>query len=85
MRSAAFALMLVVCGVTTARAEAPMVKTQPGFYRVMVGDFQITALDDGVVAYRTTRVLPTATPKQIKDNLMGSGLSDPVGMSYNAS
>jgi hypothetical protein len=85
MRAAVFALMLVVCGVTTARAAAPMVKTQPGFYRVMVGDFQITALDDGVVAYRTTRVLPTATPKQIKDNLMGSGLSDPVGMSYNAS
>jgi len=34
-----------------ASARAPMVKTQPGFYRMMLGDFEITALNDGVVAY----------------------------------
>jgi len=27
-----------------------MAKTQPGFYRMMLGDFEITALNDGVVA-----------------------------------
>jgi glyoxylase-like metal-dependent hydrolase (beta-lactamase superfamily II) len=35
---------------TTATAAAPMVKTQaPGFYRVMLGAFEVTALSDGTV------------------------------------
>ena len=34
--------------VTSASAEAPQVRTQaPGFYRVMVGDFEVTVLLDG--------------------------------------
>jgi hypothetical protein len=85
MPAAVFGLMLAMCGVSAARATAPMVKTQPGFYRLMLGDFEVTALNDGVVAYSTARVLPTATPQQIKSGLSESGLEDPVGMSYNAS
>src|SRR5262249_33926936 len=42
------------------------------------------ALNDGVVSYPTARVLPTATPDQITTGLAESGLTDPVGMSYNA-
>jgi glyoxylase-like metal-dependent hydrolase (beta-lactamase superfamily II) len=70
--------------VVPALAAAPMVKSQLGFYRVMLGDFEVTALNDGVVAYATTRVLPTATPEQIKSGLSEHSLTDPVGMSYNA-
>ena len=34
----------------TALAEAPMVKTQaPGYYRTMVGDFEVNAISDGTV------------------------------------
>jgi glyoxylase-like metal-dependent hydrolase (beta-lactamase superfamily II) len=66
-------------------AAAPLAGTQaPGFYRMMLGDFEVTALNDGVISYPTTRVLPTATPEQIKKGLSDNGLSDPVGMSYNA-
>ena len=84
-RAAAFGLMLVICGIAAVRAAVvPMMKTQPGFYRLMLGDFEITALNDGVVAYSTKRVLPTATPEQIKSGLSENALSDPVGMSYNA-
>ena len=61
-----------------------MAKTQPGFYRLMLGDFEITALNDGVVEYPTKQVLPDATPEKIATALHASGLSDPVGMSYNA-
>ena len=85
MPAAAFGLMLVMCGITAVRATVPMMKTQPGFYRLMLGDFEITALNDGVVAYSTMRVLPTATPEQIKSGLSENALTDPVGMSYNAS
>jgi glyoxylase-like metal-dependent hydrolase (beta-lactamase superfamily II) len=66
-------------------AAAPMVRTQaPGFYRMELGDFEITALNDGVVGYPTAQLLPTATPQQIKEGLSENGLTDPVGMSYNA-
>jgi hypothetical protein len=65
-------------------AAVPMVKTQaPGFYRMMLGDFEVTALNDGVVAYPTTQVLPHATPEQIASGLFESGITDPVDMSYN--
>jgi glyoxylase-like metal-dependent hydrolase (beta-lactamase superfamily II) len=61
-----------------------MAKTQPGFYRIMLGDFEVTALNDGVVPFPTKVVLPKATPEQIKSGLAASGLTGPVGMSYNA-
>jgi len=61
-----------------------MVKTQPGFYRMILGDFEVTALNDGVVAYPISRVLPTATAAHIKSGLAENGLTDPVGLSYNA-
>jgi glyoxylase-like metal-dependent hydrolase (beta-lactamase superfamily II) len=84
-RSIVFTTMaLVVCNLVPAEGAAPVVKTQPGFYRMMLGDLEITALNDGVVDYQTRRVLPTATPEQIKRGLAESGLTDPVGMSYNA-
>jgi glyoxylase-like metal-dependent hydrolase (beta-lactamase superfamily II) len=76
-------LMLAVA--EPSHAAAPLAKTQaPGFYRMMLGDFEITALNDGVVAYQTKQVLPTATPEQINKGLADNGLTDPVEMSYNA-
>ena len=81
------ALILLISAycLPSAHAAAPMVKTQaPGFYRMMLGDFEVTALNDGVIAYPTAQLLPDATPEQIKNGLSASGLSDPVGMSYNA-
>src|SRR4051812_22616708 len=82
--AAILGLTLAICAVTSTRAGAPMVSSQPGYYRMMLGDFEITALNDGVVDYPTTRVLPTATPQQIKTGLSETGVTDPVGMSYNA-
>lgn len=82
MVMATLAASVVATGV--AQASAPMVWTQSaGFYRVRVGDFEVTALNDGVVAYKTHDVLPTATSQQIEAFLTGDGLKDPIGMSYN--
>jgi len=78
-------LLLVIFHLAPTYAAAPMVTTQaPGFYRMMMGDFEITALNDGVIAYDTAELLPSATPKQIEKSLHAAGLIDPVGMSYNA-
>jgi glyoxylase-like metal-dependent hydrolase (beta-lactamase superfamily II) len=48
----AFLAVLMLFGLSTpARAEAPMVKTQvPGYYRMMIGQFEVTALYDGYVS-----------------------------------
>jgi glyoxylase-like metal-dependent hydrolase (beta-lactamase superfamily II) len=50
----------------------------------MIGAFEVTALNDGVIFYETSRVLPTATSDQIRHGLHESGLSDPFPMCYNA-
>ena len=73
-----------ICATTTLRGQAPMQKTQPGFYRMMLGDFEVTALNDGVVAYPISRLVPTATPEQVRTGLLESGLEDSSGLSYNA-
>jgi len=63
---------------------APMMKTQaPGFYRMMLGDFEVTALNDGVVTYSIT-MLTGKKPEQLKHNLSETRLTDPFDMSYNA-
>lgn len=44
--SAAFMAM----GSSTALAAAPMVKTPaPGFFRLMLGAYEVTALNDGTI------------------------------------
>ena len=57
---AAAALLLGTAALTTAPAyaEAPMVKSQaPGYYRTMLGDFEVTALSDGTVKLHVKSIL----------------------------
>lgn len=78
-------LALSAAAAQFSLAAAPQVKTQaPGFYRMMLGDFEVTALNDGVIAYPTKQVLLKATEEQITSGVFESDLTDPVGMSYNA-
>ena len=57
--------------------QAPQVRTQaPGFYRFMVGDIEVTALNDGVIGYRTAELLPTVPAAEIRE--------DRFDMSYSA-
>ena len=77
---------LATCSFTpeSIQAAAPQVKTQaPGFYRMMLGDFEITALNDCVINYPVT-TLKGATADQITRGLSEMHLKSPAGMSYNA-
>ena len=52
--------------VGTALAAAPMAKAQaPGFYRIMLGDFEVTALSDGTVKLPMKDLLTNTTPAKI--------------------
>ena len=67
-----------------AHAAAPQVKTQaPGYYRVMLGDFEVTAVSDGTVALPVDKLLTNTTPGQIDKALKRSFLKPPVETSVN--
>ena len=63
--SAAMALGAALAAApTAASAAAPQVRAQaPGFYRAMLGDFEITALSDGTVDLDVAKLLAEPAPK----------------------
>ncbi len=68
----------------SASAAAPMVKTQaPGYYRMMLGDFEITALGDGTVTLPVDKLLKEPAAKT-GAALKKSFLSAPLETSVNA-
>jgi glyoxylase-like metal-dependent hydrolase (beta-lactamase superfamily II) len=69
----------------TAQAAAPQVRTQaPGYYRMMLGDFEITALSDGTHAFPIDTVMTNITPAEIAKDLADADLQAPVQGSINA-
>jgi glyoxylase-like metal-dependent hydrolase (beta-lactamase superfamily II) len=88
LRHTALAVALGMLGVATlagpANAAAPMVKTQsPGFYRTMLGDFEITVVNDGTVNLPVDKLLqqPAAQTDAV---LKKSYLVSPLETSDNA-
>ena len=78
--AASFALV-----VTPAGAAAPLARTQaPGFYRMMVGDFEVTALSDGTAPLAVDTLLTNTTPICVKHALDRWYLKEPVDTSVNA-
>jgi glyoxylase-like metal-dependent hydrolase (beta-lactamase superfamily II) len=88
-RTGAFVLVAACAGTAlwhppAAHAAAPLAKEQaPGFYRLMVGDFQVTALSDGTVALPVDQLLTRTTPAQVKKMLARSHLESPLETSVN--
>jgi glyoxylase-like metal-dependent hydrolase (beta-lactamase superfamily II) len=75
--------MAIGVGTTSAAAIQGAGREVPGYYRMVLGDFTIIALNDGVVGYRTAQLLPTAPADRIAASLRQAGLTEPWGMSYN--
>ncbi|MBT2335264.1 MBL fold metallo-hydrolase [Variovorax paradoxus] len=66
------------------QAGAPQVKTQaPGFYRVMLGDFEVTALFDGTLDLEPKKLLTNTTQGQVGKLLDRSFEKDVVQTSVN--
>jgi glyoxylase-like metal-dependent hydrolase (beta-lactamase superfamily II) len=67
-----------------AFAAAPMVKTPaPGFFRMMLGDFEITAISDGTLDLPVDKLLQGEKPAAITAALGKSFLKLPVETSVN--
>lgn len=83
VRSMALALSLSLTGLGV-QAAAPQVKTQaPGFYRMMLGDFEITALNDGTVDLPVDKLLKERQPGQVLRALRHAYLGVPLETSVN--
>jgi glyoxylase-like metal-dependent hydrolase (beta-lactamase superfamily II) len=68
-----------------AQAAAPQLKTAPpGVYRMMLGDFEVTALSDGTVALPFLDLLQRIAKDRAAGMLARSFLQDPVETSVNA-
>ncbi len=82
----AFALLAGSLLLTAAaHAAAPQVKTQaPGYYRMMLGDFEVTALLDGILPLEPNKLLTNTTPAEVSALLKRSFQSDVVPTSVNA-
>jgi glyoxylase-like metal-dependent hydrolase (beta-lactamase superfamily II) len=79
---AAMAGAVVLAG--SAFAAAPQVKTQaPGWYRLMVGDIEVTALLDGVIDLEPGKLLTNTRPQEVNKALARNFLGEKVPTSVN--
>jgi glyoxylase-like metal-dependent hydrolase (beta-lactamase superfamily II) len=68
----------------SASAAAPQVKTSaPGYYRVMVGDIEVTVLNDGTVQLPVADLLTNAKPGEVDKALANAYQKSPVETSFN--
>ena len=84
-RLAIGSVFLALAPLTAAIAAAPLVKTSaPGYYRMMLGDFEVTAISDGTVDLTVTDLLTNTTAAKVRGALSRAYLKDPVETSVNA-
>ena len=80
----ALAIASGVFASTGTHAAATMAKGQaPGFYQMMLGDFEVTALSDGTVDLTVGKLLTHTTPAKVAAALKRAYLKDPVQTSVN--
>jgi len=70
---------------SVAFAKAPLVATQaPGFYRLMVGKVEVTALSDGVIALPLAKIYTNTTTEHATKALQDAFLPEETPTSVNA-
>ncbi len=68
-----------------AQAAAPLATTQaPAYYRMMLGEFEITALSDGTVELPVDKLLTHTSPAHVEKSLSRVYLKAPVETSVNS-
>jgi glyoxylase-like metal-dependent hydrolase (beta-lactamase superfamily II) len=84
-KTALAALAAATLAAAPVFAAAPMVKTPaPGYFRMMLGDFEVTAISDGTVDLPVDKLLQGVKPGQVDAALAKSFLKSPLETSDNA-
>ena len=77
------AALWVWLGMSAVQAQVPQVKTQvPGYYRMALGDFEVTALYDGEIKL-DTKMLQSASPGEIRQRLAETFRENPTATAVN--
>jgi glyoxylase-like metal-dependent hydrolase (beta-lactamase superfamily II) len=85
LKKTAFAALVAALIAVPAFAAAPMVKTPaPGYFRMMLGDFEVTAISDGTVDLPVDKLLQGIKPAAVDAALAKSFLKSPLETSDNA-
>ena len=80
--TAALATALLVC--EGAQAAAPFaVKQAPGYYRMKLGDFEVTALSDGTFMFPVSKLLTNVSAPELQQALAREFLKEPLPVSVN--
>ncbi|HVZ23512.1 MAG TPA: MBL fold metallo-hydrolase, partial [Vicinamibacterales bacterium] len=75
---------LIALAMPAAQAAAPAVKTQaPGFYRTLLGDFEVTTILDGMLMLDPVQLLTNTQPEHVTEMLAKQFLASPVETSVN--
>ncbi len=78
------ALAALIAAPLLAQAGAPQQPAQaPGWYRMMVGDIEVTALSDGTVGLPIDQLLQRTSPQKVKSALAKWRLGLPLETSVN--
>jgi len=85
----AYGLLLALAALpatsSDVEANAPLAKGQaPGWFRMKVGDFEVTAVSDGTVEMPMDQMLTNANPEKVKKALAAAFLKSPIETSVNA-
>jgi glyoxylase-like metal-dependent hydrolase (beta-lactamase superfamily II) len=82
--TATFAAVAGTLSHGAALAAAPMIKTQaPAYYRIMLGDIEVTAISDGTVGLPVDKLLFDVDPQALQSALANAYLKPPVETSVN--
>jgi glyoxylase-like metal-dependent hydrolase (beta-lactamase superfamily II) len=82
--AAAFAAAVGTLSSGAAFSAAPQIKTQaPAYYRLMLGDDEITAISDGTVGLPMDKLLFNVDPQVLQRTLAEAHLTVPVETSVN--
>lgn len=79
------AALAVAISTVAAHAGAPKASgPQAGWYRMKIGDFEVTALSDGTADLPMDKLLTNTTPEKVKKALAAAYVKAPVETSVNA-
>lgn len=79
------ALMLPAALALQAQAASEQIRSQaPGYYRTMLGDYEITALSDGTAALPVDELLLNTSREKVRAALKANYLPLPAPVSVNA-
>ncbi len=77
--------VLTLAFAAALHAEAPQLKgPQPGYYRTMLGDFELTVLSDGTADLPVDQLLTGVTKDKVDKTLAKDFLKTPLETSVNA-